>query len=56
MVGDDGVEFSRPQSVWLWIILFCAVFYHLQSVTAYYTMSLISPVSQSVITRLSEVY
>ena len=49
MVGDDGVEFSRPQSVWLWpVILFCAVFYHLQSVTAYYTMSLISPVSQSV--------
>ena len=49
VLGDDNVHQETPQSKWLWpVILFCAVFYHLQSVTAYFTMSLISPVSQSV--------
>eukprot|EP00944_MAST-04C_sp_MAST-4C-sp1_P012135 g12135.t1 len=39
----------HKESVWLWpLMLLCAVFYHLQSVTAYFTMSLISPVTQSV--------
>lgn len=38
---------SIPSNVWV-MILIDAVFYHLQSVTAYFTMSLLTPVSQSV--------
>jgi len=32
----------------MWMLFFDGIFYHTQSVTAYYTMSLLSPVSQSV--------
>ncbi|EGD80594.1 solute carrier family 35 member E2 [Salpingoeca rosetta] len=38
---------SIPGNIWI-MILIDAVFYHLQSVTAYFTMSLLTPVSQSV--------
>ena len=43
----NGATAHTTVSVWLFIFVDC-VFYHLQSVTAYYTMSLLSPVSQSV--------
>lgn len=32
----------------MWMLFLDGIFYHTQSVTAYYTMSLLSPVSQSV--------
>lgn len=43
----DGATSHNSFWVWLFIFVDC-VFYHLQSVTAYYTMSLLSAVSQSV--------
>ena len=44
-----GTYSTQKESFWLWpLMLLCAVFYHLQSVTAYFTMSLISPVTQAV--------
>ena len=50
-ISATGIETHsiHKESVWLWpLMLLCAVFYHLQSVTAYFTMSLISPVTQAV--------
>jgi len=45
-------EMSEGSSKLAVFLLIDAVSYHLQSVTAYYTMSLISPVSQSVANTL----
>jgi solute carrier family 35, member E2 len=45
----DPSKATEAHSEWLYIAIFIdATFYHFQSVTAYYTMSLISPVTQSV--------
>jgi solute carrier family 35 protein E2 len=46
-----GATSSLSWSGWLFVLVDC-VFYHLQSVTAYYTMSLLTPVSQSVANTL----
>ena len=45
-------EMDEGSSTLAWYLAVDAVSYHLQSVTAYYTMSLISPVSQSVANTL----
>lgn len=44
---EDGATTHNTLYTWLYIFVDC-VFYHLQSVTAYYTMSLLTAVSQSV--------